>query len=67
MEDCNCFQIRIILQYARLLWILAILFCFEASFEISHLSNPNVLKEIIWIEKAGESVLEKSSEIYAKA
>jgi len=36
-----------ILQYARLLSILAILFCFEASFEISHLSNPNVMEEII--------------------
>jgi len=41
------FQIRMILQYARLLSILAILFCFEASFEISHLSNPNVMEEII--------------------
>jgi hypothetical protein len=29
--------------------------------------HPNVLKAIIWIEKAGKNVLEKSSEIYAKA
>jgi hypothetical protein len=39
----------------------------EPNFEIPHPSNPNVLEEIIWIEKAGESILEKSSEIYAEA
>jgi len=39
----------------------------KPNFETCYASNPNVLKEIIWIEKAGESVLQKSSEIYAKA
>jgi hypothetical protein len=41
--------------------------CFEANFEIPHLSNPNVLKAIIGIEKSGGKRSRKSSEIYAKA